>query len=94
MHFRYQPPRYSQELKEHHIANGVEFCYHLPANPAWLGLTHLSDESGSILGDDNHWLLYWRGEENDSAMDLTEKFPPSFMIFGVIGLNYKSKLLS
>jgi transposase len=92
MHFRCQPPRHTQELKEHHTANRVEFCRHLLANPVWLGLIHFSDEPRFVIGDNKHWPWYRRGEENDSAMHPTEKVPPSLMIFGAIGPNYKSKV--
>jgi hypothetical protein len=52
MYFCYQPPRHIQKLEEHHIADRVEFCRHLLANPGWLGLIHFSDESRFILGAD------------------------------------------
>jgi hypothetical protein len=63
------------------------------ANPGWLPLIHFSNESGFVLGDDKRWVWYGRGEENESAMHTIGKVPPSVMIFGVIGLGYKSKLL-
>jgi transposase len=91
--FRYQPPRHIQELKPHQIAARIAFCRKLLDNPSWLPLIHFSDESRFVLGDDKRWVWYRRGEQNESAMLSTQKFPPSVMIFGVIGIDYKSDIL-
>jgi hypothetical protein len=58
-----------------------------------LSLIHFADESRFVLGDDNRWLWYRRGEENATAERPTRKSPPSVMVFAVIGIDYKSKLL-
>jgi hypothetical protein len=52
-----------------------------------------SDESRIVLGHDNQWVWYRRGENNPSANIETAKFPQGVMIFAVIGMNYKSNLL-
>jgi hypothetical protein len=52
-----------------------------------------SDESRVVLGHDNQWVWYRRGENNPSANFETAKFPQGVMIFAVIGVNYKSNLL-
>jgi transposase len=93
MGFGYQPPRHTQELKPEHKEYRVEFCDQMCNNPDWLPLIHFSDESRFVLGDDKRWVWYRRGEENESATHTTRKFPPAVMIFGVIGIGYKSKLL-
>jgi hypothetical protein len=92
MGFRYQPPRHNQELSPDHISARVAFCQEMLEHPGWLPLIHFSDESRFVLGDDKRWVWYRRAEDNDSAMQSKEKFPPSVMIFGVIGMGYKSKL--
>jgi hypothetical protein len=63
------------------------------AHPRELSLIHFSDESRFVLGDNKQWVWYRCGEENPSATRPTRKFPPSVMIFGVIGLGSKTKLL-
>jgi hypothetical protein len=56
-------------------------------------LIHFSDESRFIMGADKQWVWYLRGEENLSDTIHTQKFPQSSMIFAVLGIGYKSKLL-
>jgi hypothetical protein len=84
MGFRYQPPRHTPELRQEHVEARVAFAEQMLAHPGWLPRIHFSDESRFVLGDDKRWVWYRRGEENDSAMRSTQKFPPSVMIFGVI----------
>jgi hypothetical protein len=62
-------------------------------NSGWLPLINVSDESRFVREDDKRWVWYRRGEENESAIRPTQKFPPSIMIFAVIGRDYKSRLL-
>jgi hypothetical protein len=93
LRFHYQPLRHSQELQPRHIDARVAFCQKMLENPGWLPLIHFSDESRFVLGDDKRWVWYRGGEENESAIRSTQKFPPSVMIFAVIGRDYKSKLL-
>jgi transposase len=93
MGFHYQPPRHIQDLSEDHLKARLAFCTQMLANPGWLPKIHFSDESRFVLGDDKRWVWYRRGEHNESTMHATQKFPPSVMIFAVIGLGYKSKLL-
>jgi hypothetical protein len=52
-----------------------------------------SDESRVVLGHDNQWVWYRKGEDNPSANVETMKFPPGVMVFAVIGVGYKSGLL-
>jgi transposase len=91
--FHYQPARHIQELRTYQVIARIEFCQRMLANPGWLPLIHFSDESRFVLGDDKRWIWYRRGEENDSAAHSTQKFPPSLMVFAVIGIGYRSKLL-
>ena len=52
-----------------------------------------SAESRFILGDDKRWVWRRRGENNSSISSKEEKYPPSIMVYGAIGVNYKSKLV-
>jgi hypothetical protein len=61
--------------------------------PESIQLIHFSDESRFVLGDDKRWLWSRRGEENEPAERATRNFPPSVMVFAVIGIDYKGKLL-
>jgi transposase len=91
--FNYQPARHVQDLRDYQIEARTDFCRKMLQHPEEFALIHFSDESRFVLGDDKQWVWYRRGEENPSADAPTRKFPPSVMIFGVIGLGYKSKLL-
>jgi hypothetical protein len=53
----------------------------------------LSDESRIMVGDDKRWVWHRRGEDNPSATRRTTKYPPSLMVFAVIRVGFKSKLL-
>jgi hypothetical protein len=49
-----------------------------------------SDESRFVIGDDHRWLDLRRGEWTETAFVHSTKFPESVMIWGTIGLDYKS----
>jgi hypothetical protein len=94
MGLRYQPPRHRQQLTRAHIDAGLRFCQWMLANPARFPLIHFSDESRFVLAEDNRWVWYGRGEENECATVSTQKSAPSLMmVFAVIASNYKSKQL-
>jgi transposase len=93
MGFHFQPPRHSQVLEPRHKEERREFCDRQLSQPQYLPTIHFSDESRFVLGDDKRWIWYRRGEENDSAFHHKQKFPPALMIFAVIGVDYKSRLL-
>jgi hypothetical protein len=91
--FRYQPPRHTQELRDAHIAARIAFCHQILKQPESLRLMHFSDKSRFVLGDGKRRLWYCRGEENEAAEQATRKFSSSMMVFTVIGIVSKSKLL-
>jgi hypothetical protein len=45
------------------------------------------------LGGDKRWIWYREGEDNGSASISSIKFPPSVMIFAVIGIGFQSNFL-
>jgi hypothetical protein len=92
--FKYQPPRHVQLLTDRHIADRMDLCRKYLQIPDSLPLIHFSDESRIVLGDDNRWVWYRRGENNPSANVSSANFPPSLMVFAVIGIGYKSRLLT
>jgi transposase len=93
--FHPQPPRHDQVLNLAHVNARIQFCNHWlqPNMIQLLPLIHFSDESRFVLGDDKKWIWYRNGEENESAMQHSIKFPKGLMIFAVIGLGFKSDLL-
>jgi hypothetical protein len=92
--FNFQRARHVQSLTEVHIQKRKEFCdLMLQWTDDALQTICFSDESRVVLGHDNMWVWYRRGEDNPSANFETLKFAPSLMVFGVIGVGYKSRLL-
>jgi hypothetical protein len=49
-----------------------------------------SDKSRFALGEDHRWQYLRRNEWNATAFVRSTKFPESVMIWGAIGLDYKS----
>lgn len=45
------------------------------------------------MGDDKQWIWRRYGENNPTSIVATQKFPPAVMIFGAIGIDYKSELV-
>jgi hypothetical protein len=82
-----------QLLTDRDIADRMDFCRKYLQMSDSLPLIHFSDESRIVLGDDKRWVWYRRGENNPSANVSSAKFPPSLMVFAVIGIGYKSRLL-
>ena len=95
--FYYKPPKHTQLLTPKQKSDRVAFAYTM-LNMFYSSLIDFndiifSDESRFILGDDKRWVWRRRGENNPSIYKKEEKFPPSIMIYGAIGVNYKSKLV-
>ena len=97
MKYQYKPPKHKQMLTPKQIADRVSFAYTLItmyySNDIELGSIIFSDESRFVLGDDKRWVWRRRGEYNPTSYKQTEKFPSSVMIYGAIGVNYKSTLV-
>jgi transposase len=93
LHFHYQPARHVRLLNPGRVEDRIRFCQEMLQRPHEFLLIHFFDESHFVLGADKQWVWYRRGEENPSSTISTHKFPLSLMIFAVIGIDYKSKLL-
>jgi transposase len=94
LRFTYRPPRHIQALTVRHKEDRVAFCQDMIRYPEeTLRKIYFSDESRIVLGTDKEWIWYRKGEGNDEANVASQKFPPSLMIFAVVGQGYKSKLL-
>jgi hypothetical protein len=61
--------------------------------PEYLEKIHSSDESRLVLGYDKSWIWYRYGKDKSAASTSSMKFPPSLMIFVIIGIGFKSYLL-
>jgi hypothetical protein len=88
-----QIPSHDQKLAEIQIMNRLHFCKKKINFPDSLSMIHFSDESRFVLGDDKKWIWDRKGEDNPSASISTNKFPQGIMVFAVIVIDYKSRLL-
>jgi hypothetical protein len=94
LHFDYRRPSHVQSLTESHKIDGLVFREAmLEWDDEMLESIYSSDESRVVLGTDNHWVSYRKGEDNPSANVETLRSPGGLVVFGVIGLGYKSRLL-
>ena len=95
LNYKYKLPKHKQMLTPKQIADRVSFAYTLITMyySAEINLHDIifSDESRFVLCDDRRWVWRRHGEDNITAYRETRKFPSSLMIYGAIGVDYKSK---
>ena len=82
-----------QLKKKKHIEDRIQFCHKMLRNIEDLTKIAFSDESRFVLKNDKRWVWRRRGETVPSSLVCSSKFPNSIMVFAVISMNYKSKLL-
>ena len=97
LNFKYMPPKHTMHLTPQQKAARVSFAYSMLEmfyqNAIDPSMIVFSDESRFVLGDDKRWVWRRRGSNVPSAFVSSDKFPPSIMIYGAIGVDYKSKLV-
>jgi transposase len=90
--FQYKPPKIIQNLDEEQKQIRLEFAYSLLNSTVNLDTIIFSDESRLSLGPDNR-LLWRRFSDNDESVFMeNSQFSPGFMIFGAIGIDFKSPI--
>ncbi|MBR6907848.1 transposase [bacterium] len=92
--FQYKPPRQRQELTDEHKKKRKIFVYsifNIPEFP-WRSII-FSDESRICLTNDSRWVWRRRGDNCPGIFLDEKKFPHGIMVYGAIGVNYKSKLV-
>ena len=92
--FNYRPRMVIQELSEEQKRQRRDFCRWVLKKPD-LDFSKIifSDESRICEGPDCSWCYIRRGEWNENVMAAKQKFNKSVMVFGAIGLNFKSSLV-
>ena len=81
-----------QMLEERHKRARVQFAGWMLISERIVNLI-FSDESRFCLTSDRRWVWKRRGDYNDKFFADKERFPLAIMIFGAIGLSFKSKLI-
>ena len=71
----------------------IAFCYSILKHKEIIPFIGFSDESRFCRCNDSKWVWVKRGEYNEKAYVKKNKFPTSIMVWGMIALAYKSKLL-
>ena len=95
LHFRYTFPRKRQALTQEQISKRVTFCEkQLQCDPdKWTHHVVITDESRFGIYPDNSMVWLKRGVYSEETFESIEKFTNTFMVWGGIGFNYKSKLI-
>lgn len=91
--FYYSPPRSAPSLTPLQIQKRLSFCYSILKHPEIIPFFGFSDESRFCMQNDKRWVWVKRGDYNDKAYVQKSKFPVSIMVWGMIGYQFKSKLL-
>ena len=93
LNFNFKLPKIRQALSDSQKTYRAQFAYTMIESNTDLTKIIFSDESRFCLGSDNCYRWYKRGENDDSVFCDCEKFNQGVMIYGAIGLDYKSKLV-
>ena len=91
--FKYRPPMTIQALSEEQKQMRVQFCQWVLNNQDKIPNIVFSDESRFQRGPDNKWRRIRRGDWNDSCFAQKEKYYQSIMVWGAIGVNFRSDLV-
>ena len=92
--FEFKPPIVRQSLNDHQNQFRVLFANSVLQSELDLTKIVFSDESRFALRPDNNLVWYRKGEKDDQCFCEHEKFTASIMVYGAIGLDYKSKLVA
>lgn len=93
LNYDYKPPKIRQKLTEKQISCRKYFSKSLLANQIDTSNFVFSDESRFCFDRDGHLIWRRRGEISDDVFIEKEKYAEGIMVFGIIGLDYKSPLI-
>ena len=91
--FKYRPPKKRPNLSNVQKENRLKFCRSMLKNRIPFEKLIFSDESRFSQTTDKGYVWYRAGSNNDSIYSDLSKFPVSIMVYGAIGINYKSNLV-
>ena len=77
-----------QDLTDDQIRMHIDFCH-----PDEIPNTVFTDESHFQIGCDNSWRRMRRGQMDESCFQMKVKFPKGLMVWGGIGINYRTPLM-
>lgn len=93
LRFEYKPPKIRQFLNPQQIYNRVLFSHSMLASSIDFTKLVFSDESRFCILNDGQFKWFRKGEIQENVFQDKTKFTAGIMVFGVIGQDYKSKLV-
>ena len=93
LQFNFKPPKHRQFLTLQQKEQRKIFANSLLCSDFDYERIIFSDESRFCMGPDNTYRWYKRGESTPNCFDDSLKYDVSIMIYGAIGIGYKSKLV-
>ena len=91
--FEYKSPKVRQFLNDEQIKNRMRFACSMLECGMDLSKIVFSDESRFCLTSDNRFVWRRKDDDDDQCYIEKEKFSTSIMVYGAIGIGYKSKLV-
>jgi transposase len=82
-----------QTLDEEQKQTRLDFAYTVLSSSVSFDTIIFSDESRICLGPDNRFIWRRYSDNDDSVFSENSKFPPGTLVWGAIGMNYKSPLV-
>lgn len=93
LELNYKPPKIKQFLTEQQKSDRVKFAHSLLANDFPFEKLVFSDESRFCSVSDKKFRWYRKEDCDEQCFATKEKFSTSIMIFGAIGIDFKSRLI-
>jgi hypothetical protein len=98
LHFHFLPKKHRTALTVEHIQSRLQFAVDLTMGVVYrmalsLMMIVFSDESRFCLNSDSRWCWRRAGELEEGIFSNLVKFPISIMVWGAIGIGFKSKLM-
>jgi len=91
--FNYKPPKVCQLLTKDHLQERLQFTSSYLNGEFPTTNLIFSDESRFVMQSDNQWVWRRRGSYDESIFSPKQKFPQWILIWGAIGVGFKSSLI-
>lgn len=93
LHFDFRAPKVKQFLSQEQIDFRKTFSYSMLASNIDRALIIFSDESRFCFCNDGYWRWIRKNDRTDNVYDYKHKYTDGIMVYGAIGIGYKSKLV-
>lgn len=94
LHYKWRPPKKEQFLTQMQINKRLSFVDEITSlNRIDFAKLVFSDESRFVQANDSHWIWARKGITNPSQFIQERGYPRGIMIWGAIGVGFKSQLI-